>query len=213
MFVPGSEHAHVLTARSKEGKGRARDLGAVNIALETGELVLHPVVDTTIHSTLADVKVKKGGLVAVSIEDAGMRLDNCGDLGTVVLQVGKHKFELKSGEEVVISDHELTEDEQKKADGIGRRKFQKIALDGGIHATMCEVSISGVLTNTAHLEGLRNPASMVERNLKAKMMKTAAAVHTVTQSHGLYQSKARVFVPAKKARPSYAAVSFNDLGK
>jgi hypothetical protein len=46
-----------------------------------------------------------------------------------------------------------------------------------------------MLSNLSYLQTLVHPSSAIEKHIAARLMKTAAAIETVTTGHGAYRSK------------------------
>jgi hypothetical protein len=122
-------------------------------------------------------------------------------MGAVVVKIGGREVTLASGEELVVSKLPVSAEAMFKADGIGRRSITKLEnIGGGLHAATCEISILSVLSSTEHLNALRHPNSSLERNLHDRLMKTAAAVQTITQGHGAYRANRKQSTPAEPQR-------------
>ena len=208
IFVRGSQATQELKAREDGSARHNHSTGAVSILLESGEMVIHPVFDTTIKSPYAQVNVRKGALMSVSLDPSGLRVINCGSMGSVTVSVGDQVITLASGEEIVVADHALSNEDMYRADGIGRRDFRDQMLPGGLHAARCDVSIFSLLANTDHLQALRHPGSALEKALAGKLLKTAAALQTITQTHGAYQARPRLTAPSRFAQPGFIPVSY-----
>ncbi len=197
VFAPGYNESLLLTGKginSLEESGSAKltaRKAASQFTLKTGSMFMNPICDTVIHTDLADVHAKKGSLFSVSTEEGGLRVAVCSGPGHVSLHVGESEITLTAGEEVVISDHKLSEAEQGKADGIGRRHFSNYKLSANRHVSICEISLSSVIGNWSGLSASSTENNHVAKQISGKMLKTAAALHVVTQSHGAYQSRAR----------------------
>lgn len=207
LFVPGHKGAQILTARDNRTANSAASNGvrSAEINLTRGQLFMNPLSDTTVNGGIAKVEAKKGSLFAVAREAFGIRVAACSGPGDLTIQVGGKSIAVLPGEEIIISDHALTNEERHTADGVGRRDFRSFQVATGIHATICDVSIISMLGNHEHLQSLIHPASIVERRIANRLIKTAACVQQVTHSKGVYASRAAQ--PAQPARSPYSAVS------
>jgi hypothetical protein len=201
IFVPGTVGAQVLTARDMNDNGgstqKAKKASKVGkstpavLTMRSGEMFINPLFDTTIRTAVAEIKARKGALLTVSVEEFGLRVAACSGPGDVTVEVGGRTITMAPGEEIIISERMLQNNDRLKADGIGRRHFIDGALANGLYVTTCDISIISMMTNAQHLQSLRHPTTPMEKGITAKLLTGAAAVQTVTQSRGAYQSRQR----------------------
>lgn len=200
VFVPTHSGAQVLTnkgilnaASTEATKSLPVKQGMSTVTLKSGTMLMHPLCDTTIHAGLVKVHAKKGAIVSVTIEGRAVRVVACSGPGNVAIGVAGKSFALAPGEEILVSESAVGADAHSKADGVGRRNFHSYAIGSGLHASICDISLVGLMANARHLQGLKNPQTAIERKIADSVLRSAAAVGMVTQSRGAYTA-----LPAEK---------------
>ncbi len=173
-----------VVAAKKSGNNRA-----ANLRMRRGEMLIHPLTDTVIATAFGQVQVRKGAVASVVVDATGLRVAACSGPGDITVKAGERTIQLMPGEEVVVSDHALSNDERLKADGVGRRGFKSHEIGTGLTATISDFSIVSLMSSAAHLNSLVHPAAPVERRISKKLLKTAAVIQQVTRSRGAYQSR------------------------
>lgn len=194
MFIPGMRGAQVLRASGKNlassgSETDKQDAGKAELNLQKGEFFLCPQYDTVVHTQHADVHCKKGASLLVALESAGLRVINCGDSSDVRVTFQGQRYSLSSGEELVLSERVLSEDEHIRADGIGRRDLSHQRLSNGLHLHRADVSIFSMLSNLPHLDSVKHPQVAFERKLQSRLLKTATALNVVTAGRGAYRCR------------------------
>ena len=185
IFVAGRSGAQMLSSRATSDRSAWAGL---SITIEKGEFFICPLVRSVIHSEFGNLQVKKGALVLVTRDESTLRAINCSESADVEIVTGDNsKITLAAGEEIVLSDHKLSDEHVQKLDGIGRRAGRQFRLSSNVYASVCDASIISILTSTPYLSKLRHPACSAERQIAARMLKTASAVQTVTAYRGLYR--------------------------
>src|SRR5207253_2146332 len=128
---------------------------AVPANFDSETSLINPERDTILRTPLAELHIKKKTLALLEREPNGLRVTCL--TGRVDVVAGGKLIALNLGEEIVVSNHELTMDEQTKADGVGRRRFRNHALGAGLHAAICDVSLISLLRESEHLGAVRHP--------------------------------------------------------
>lgn len=206
VFVEGSGAPQMLTCRTSDSAPHA-----TSIKFQRGEMFLHPLQALDIDCRFGKVRVKKGAFASVCQTESQLRVSaytGPGDIEIIVTgrktMSSKHDenntrtIKLNPGEELILSDRELTEDERMREDGIGRRKFVSHSVAtamtdlSAIRVTLCDFSIASALGSVPHLKCLSNPTADLERALNKKLLKTACVLSVVTGNRGAYQARARI---------------------
>lgn len=175
----GSEHAG-LNSVTRAASG---------ITLHSGDMFLHPLVDTTISTPVGDVSARKDSLFSVDFRDGRLRVVACSGPGDILLHVGARTISLLPGEEVVISDHLLSAEERTPADGLGRRAFKQFNVNEKRYVTLAEVSLPSMLANKSSMLSILHPTGSVEKRTQARLLKAAAVLQQVSAGHGPYASR------------------------
>jgi hypothetical protein len=142
-----------------------------------------------IRTRFAEIRVRKGSVMTISSHDGLVRITSLS--GSLSVLAGGRSMEVHNGEELIVSDHRLTLEEQTRSDGVGRRNFQTFPLAAGLHATVCDVSLVSLIRESQLLDSLRHPQTRSQKALAAKVLRNAAALHVVTQGRGAYQSRSK----------------------
>jgi len=166
------------------------------ITLTSGELLISPIRKTTIHSEFGEIQLRKGALLSLNRDKSGLRAINCGATGDVVVRVCAREILLAAGEELVLSNYILSNNEANKADGIGRRRVQQFQLGSGVYGTLCDVSLISMLTNTQYMQALKHPSNSALKQMAFRLLKTASAIQTVSSQKGAYQAGSKELAKA-----------------
>jgi hypothetical protein len=145
--------------------------------------------NSVIRTRFAEIRVRKGSAMTMSSHDGMVRITSLS--GSLTVLAGGRSIAVHNGEELIVSDHRLTADEQTKSDGVGRRNFQSFALAGGLYATVCDVSLISLIRESQLLGTLRHPQTRSQKALAARVLRNAAALHVVTQGRGAYQARSK----------------------
>jgi filamentous hemagglutinin len=145
--------------------------------------------NSVIRTRFAEIRVRKGSVMTISSHDGLVRITSLS--GSLSVLAGGRSMEVHNGEELIVSDHRLTLEEQTRSDGVGRRNFQTFPLAAGLHATVCDVSLVSLIRESQLLDSLRHPQTRSQKALAAKVLRNAAALHVVTQGRGAYQSRSK----------------------
>lgn len=223
VFTRESMDAVTLTTQGfvASSGSAVKEAKAAEFAMHSGEMFLHPLAASTIHTELADIKVKKDALLALSIEDCGLRITACSGPGHISVQVGNQLINMTAGEELVISKTKLSNDEQVRTDGIGRRRLSSSKMQSNLHLSFSEVSLLSVLSSWEPLLNARSskastttavPQSRaLAQSIAHRLLKTSAVLSMVTSTHGAFQAKPKQLNPARGE--SYLPVKFSSNSK
>jgi hypothetical protein len=206
VLIPGLNRLQALTMELSNAKLRSfesvhpsaftkRPSGEATVHLQRGEIFLNPNTNIKISTELAKVSAKKGSLISLSRDNSSLRVANCGNTGDIEIAINGQTFILNSGEEINIrtiakasQDNGRNFLESGNRDKIGRRGFAILSSSNGVEISSCEISIAGLISGSENFKALRHPSNASERYLTARLLKTAAALQTVTGSRGSYQA-------------------------
>ncbi len=170
--------------------------------LLAGDLFVNPKDDLVLENNLINLHFKRNSLVSISRNKGLVSVVNFGNRGDVYFKTAKGRIVLEPGEELTLSSKQLTGEDLRKEDGIGRRAAKTLVLAQNIHAAVCDVSLVTVLANAQHFERIKHPKTAEEKQILNRIFKTASALQTVTAKRGAF-----IATPRKNAKGSIAAAS------
>lgn len=182
VMAPGQAGTRVMAVKANGGKSPIH-------LKKHDEMVLRTMRDVTLQSHLATVHAKKGALVSVSVEHHGLRVAALSGPGHVKVVAGGRSMAMHPGQEIVISSHALAPEEQGRADGVGRRRFQTCSIGEGLHASTCDFSLVSYMANVGHMRCIKHPRTAIEKRIASDLMTTAAALSIVTDKLGAYTAR------------------------
>lgn len=186
VFIAGLNGARVLTAHSAVKS--ARTITKTSVTFRSGELFMNPLMDVTIKTAFGDVHAKKGSLVSVVMDGDALRVSACSGPGDVTLVAGGKAIAIAPGQELMISDRELSKEKLLRADGVGRRSCRTFAITMDLFAGVSDVSIVSMIANHEELQALLHPTTNTEHRIAERLLKTAAVVEQVTRAKGPYSA-------------------------
>lgn len=189
VFVSGLPHGRIISIADGETDSPRGSLikdGTMELTMISGELFFSATHNSVIRTPHAAIAVQKGALLSVALDGSSTRVIACSGPGQVSIQVANQSYAVSPGKEIIISDHILSDDEQRKADGVGRREFHSFRLSNGSYATTSSVSLVSMLLNLRHMRPLLHPGNHEERRIAQRLIKSAAAVDQASKQHGLY---------------------------
>jgi hypothetical protein len=167
--------------------------GPDTLYVRSGQILTAPNDKLIVQTPISQAVASKGAIIDVDADAETMRVKSFTPQGHVMAVCGEQTLDVGSGQEILLASHEITDDDQIPQDGVSRRKTEKLAdLSPGIHGASCDFSITTYLNETPHAQPIRHAAIGEERLILDKMLKSAAAVYTVTQGRGVYSSKKRI---------------------
>lgn len=199
---PANDPWHVLAAGGSEFS--LIPIGEGVIHLRSGELFVYASNYSIIETPLGEVHADKGSLVAVDTSNGNLRARPLTGPGDVTIMSGKNQVAVPPGEEVVISDHKPAKEDTNPLDGIARRNPTTRALDDKLSVTVTDFSILSLLVSADYLKPIKKPLWTSEKSALERLIQTAAAVETVTQSKGGYTGSARQNRRPHKPTPGQA---------
>lgn len=137
--------------------------------------------DTVLQTKLGSLRIKKGAMVSLHVSSDSIRVIACSGPNHVRLVTRGLAIPVELAQEVVLSRHQLTQDECIPTDGIGRRRIQQNAVADGVNVTRSDVSLVSFLANTRGI-----PKACSDR-----ILKTAAVIHQLTQNRGSYTARSK----------------------
>jgi hypothetical protein len=148
-----------------------------------GQSFMHLVRPATINCGIATIKAAKGAMFSVESRKSAVRVIALSGPGHITVSAGNQSIALQPGEEICI---QVADEEPIHTDAISRRARKTYSF-GNLQATITDVSISSVLTNSECMRALYRPSTAIERQIANRLLKTAAVVHQVTSNKGPYQ--------------------------
>lgn len=153
------------------------------IVVGQGNSLIAADAPTKVDLPFGHLQLRKGALVMADCTAHTCRIRSLGSPGDVELDVNSCHITMNPGDEVVLADHKMMEDELMPADGIGRRlRTNEARL--GIHVHLNDFSVVSLLKNRPYFHALK---SLDPRgNLMQRLIKTAVIVEMVKSKRGPY---------------------------
>lgn len=146
--------------------------------------------DMDLDGAFGKVKIKKGALVAIESNESVVRVKACSGPSHVHIEIGGRKLQIAPGQELLITNSKPTDEQLIPRDGIGRRHVWSHQLSDKTHVTVADFSIISFVQNASYLANVKNSKSADKQKLLNNLLKTAAAIHTVTGGkRGAYTAK------------------------
>lgn len=193
---------HILAAGGSEFKLLPSNSGIIQLRL--GELFIFTTDYAIVETPLGEVHGNKGAIFAVDTYEGTLRARALTGPGDVTVIVGKHKLPVPPGEEVMVSDHVPTKDDMAPKDGVARRKPVAKPLEDKMHVTVSDFNILSLLVSADYLKPIKKPFWSQEKSALEKLIQTAAAIETITQSKGGYTGSPRATTPKQRVNPGQA---------
>jgi hypothetical protein len=144
-------------------------------------LIQTPIGDVALHSD-GDVMLTWAGSALRVYNISALRNDCKVKIFKEVLGDGRvHTVSLKTGYEMIASDHKLSRGELRPPDGIARRRSQLLANG---HLGVCEFSVQSVLEHSAIIAQMQQAHSAKETRVLGQMSKMAAVLNVVNSPYG-----------------------------
>lgn len=148
--------------------------------------------DAVIDTAYGAIQVKRGAVLTLETSNGIIRVQSCSGPHDVSIKVENGTIPVAPGQEVLLTGAEPREFERHPYDGIGRRGTVSYKM-GKTHLTISDFSIISLLQNADYLSELKASKNNSERRILSKVLKTAAAVQTLTAGkRGAYNAKPKV---------------------
>lgn len=194
---------HVLAAGDSEFTLLPMNTGVIH--LRSGELFVFAPDYAIIETPQGEVHGDKGALFAVDTSSGNLRARALTGPGDVTVLAGNNKLPVPPGEEVMVSDHKPSAEETNPKDGVARRNPTSRALDDKLSVTVADFNILSLLVCADYLKPIKKPLWANEKAALEQLIRTAAAIETITQSKGGYTGAPRVSRPRQqRANPGQA---------
>lgn len=164
---------------------------ADSIHLKKGEILTDGKSSLTIHTEFGSVKVRSGSIVLINADDGHLRIldvtdDNHGD---VTFHAGARSVKLHPGAELCInSNGEAVARAKVFGDGLARRRVENYKGQGSLVMITSDCSLMDALSNHSLLKQF-SQADNSGKNIADKVLKTAAALMSVTGRRGAYSQQ------------------------
>lgn len=161
--------------------------------LSSGRLLVEAQKAGVVVTPLADIYVKRKALVLLRVQQSSTRCLVLWDNGfsSVSVLCNKKHVRLGPGHEVLVTDHSPDYREIAQEDEIGRRTIKVHQVGGGRVVTTAEFSLLHALERDPLLYSVFQDPQEKDRQLKERIVKTAAVLNLVTARHGYYTTGTR----------------------
>ena len=191
----GSQPSRIYAIQATQFK--CMSSGAV--AIREGECLISTGSALTALGPTAEAVAKKNALIDIEAYTGDFRVKSLSGPGHVSVQEGEDTLPLHPGQEIFVAKRVVEDSDKTPPDGVGRRKFTDLLLKDGTKAIMSDYSIMSFLA-VEHLLALRRSSDPKDRDIVERILKTAAAVQSLTASSGMYTAVPRA--PRKIRRES-----------
>jgi hypothetical protein len=162
------------------------------ISLRDGELLIQCASPLAVRGPAAEAVAKKGALIDVEAYTGEFRVKSLSGPGHLAVQEGEQTLPINPGQELFITKKVIEDSDLTPPDGVGRRRFDKMTLVDGTKAVMSDFSILAFLAAGEHMQALRHSKDSNDHSVAERILKTAAAVQSLTMASGRYQASPRV---------------------
>jgi hypothetical protein len=171
------------TQVSHEGKGV--------LNLRSGEMLVAASSQLAIKCGRVKVSIAKGAYVLISRRAKVMKVKDLTErsMGSVRVYAGDKSFNLKAGQEIILSGSDKTLTEIASRDGIGRRRVKSVQLAAGAKMLLGEFSLVSMMRRDGLLFTMLHSQNDRDKEIARKLIKTAACLMYATGSHGSYSTK------------------------
>lgn len=155
------------------------------VELKSGSALVEAKEASDVIAGKSRASMKKGSLALFRVEGTTARCFVL--LGTVKIHAGdKLRAEPNAGTEVVLADHHPDQHELLYRDELGRRNPKLHKLENGLFLATAEFSLVQALDREPLVAALVHSKEPRDKNLKNKLIKTAAVLNMVTSHKGHY---------------------------
>lgn len=160
-----------------------------HLELVNGEAVVHATKDTVVKVAGYTVKLSAGSAVHVKRKDDAVVVRNLMDPrgGSVQVVAGRGAAVVRVGTEAILATGSGQPSQLLSREAVGRRRISNSMLNNH-HLVLSEVSFVSMVSSSDLLQSLFNSGSADHKDLRAKLLKTAACLGVVTASHGTYSN-------------------------
>jgi len=132
------------------------------------------------------ILLRNHATVLVSLKDGTIKIRNLQENKAYSVQVflGHQTFQLYAGQELVASSSFDKLSQSASSDGLQRRRMNTLELSDGTNVMRCEFSPVTLIKSTPVLKSLVSSNFKPESRAFEKVLKMAACLSIVTESHG-----------------------------
>ena len=163
--------------------------GSGALKLISGNLLLAPEADITVHTDFGSVFVAKGAVVFLMRTTDSLCVFNLSDshTGEVSVVSGNQSIDPNMGNLVLLTRTQMGFDALNPAKLIGYRGVQKHSLEGGVTAYTAEFSLVSALSQVSPLNHLVYSSNPSARRLAQELLRNAAILAQLKSSQGPYK--------------------------
>lgn len=157
-----------------------------SVIVGTGDLLIEAKQSVNVECELGSLHLAPGTVTYVRCGNGLLRIDNMVATkgNAVTAAVGGNSFSINCGQELFIANDFARLTQSAQADGIGRRLPALFHLTDGRMLLRTDFAPSSLLKQTRLVLTTMHSSDPAERNLFARIMKTAAALSVATAGHG-----------------------------
>ncbi len=155
------------------------------IKLICGQLLARSESGDVIHTELGDAILQRNSVASIERWQGQLRLASYCEPQAVLFKGEKGIFSLRWGQELVVTDHSPTWGDLLPNDGVARRNFEPVAASN-YSCTLTDFQLGSALKILPQLAVVRKPSTKNGYKLRAKLIKTAAALELVTGQRGRF---------------------------
>lgn len=164
----------------------ANESGSLSIL--SGRALIRTDADQLIESSLAQLSMGANAIASMQVNESELRVHCFTEPDSMKLVSGKYSIPLKWGREAVVLAHKASWLDVLPADGIARRNFAAYRMNQTDYI-IADFAIESLLKSHEHLSEMRHAENGALKELREKLIKTAAAVRLATHARGSYSSR------------------------
>jgi hypothetical protein len=130
-----------------------------------------------------DILVAPNSIVSLTTNDSGLTIRCLHESGEPVLVKGKTQIRIRSGEQLHLGTKSGFDESEK----VAIRKSVGLSWSSFANATLAEYALMSFANEDRLFRLVRRSSSNDDKKLMAKVLKTHAALSTVTSNHGIFK--------------------------
>lgn len=174
-------------------KAKLEETSPGSLKLASGNLLIEALKPTTVELPLSKVVISRKALVLIKLDDGAEKVLVIWDDGfkSVHLVFESRKVNLGAGDEAIATGFEPRYHQILENDDIGHRRVRMHHLGKKNYLTTAEFSLLQALETNTLLGDITRSDDPHDRQMKERIIKTAAILSFVTRHHGTYSRGGR----------------------
>lgn len=160
-----------------------------HISLLSGRVLLHNDAAQITRTQMGDLYMQKNSTLSLERWQGELRAQCCSGPKSIILVSDNFGVPMIWGMETLLVDHEPTWSDAFPNDGVGRRRFEMHSLKTN-KCLISDFSLPALIVKGPHFKALHKDNTPETRDLRAELLKTAAALQVVTGYKGQYATQA-----------------------